>query len=90
MRRALSFAICLAAGALLACGSSLTGPGDGAPTDGGSSRDGTILVEASPYDRIWGIGLAASDPRALDARQWRGQNLLGRILTSLRDELLAV
>jgi hypothetical protein len=50
---------------------------------------GTTLVEASPYDRIWGIGLGANDPRAQDQKQWRGKNLLGIVLTELRDELLA-
>lgn len=48
---------------------------------------GTTLVEASPYDDIWGIKLSAEDPRAQDRRTWRGQNLLGEILTSLRDDL---
>lgn len=47
----------------------------------------TILVEASPYDRIWGVGLAADDPRILDPSKWRGTNLLGKILNALRDEL---
>lgn len=50
---------------------------------------GTVLVEASPYDKIWGIGLAASDPRAQDPSQWKGGNLLGKILTALRDDLAA-
>lgn len=45
----------------------------------------SIIVEASPYDKIWGIGLAASDPRALDKKKWLGQNLLGYTLTKLRD-----
>ncbi len=53
------------------------------------ATQGTTLVEASPYDKIWGIGLAASDPRAQDAKQWKGQNLLGKVLTQLRDELVA-
>ncbi|MGE0710142.1 MAG: NADAR family protein [Planctomycetota bacterium] len=47
------------------------------------------LVEASPYDRIWGIGLRADDPRALDPSTWRGQNLLGQALELVRAELRA-
>jgi ribA/ribD-fused uncharacterized protein len=49
---------------------------------------GTTLVEASPHDAIWGIALAADDPRALDRSQWRGLNLLGQALTQVREALL--
>ena len=43
-----------------------------------------VLVEASPVDRIWGIGLSADDPRAEDPEQWRGLNLLGFALMEVR------
>lgn len=46
-----------------------------------------VLVEASPMDRIWGIGLAADDPRAEDPASWRGLNLLGFALMEARAAL---
>ena len=51
---------------------------------------GDFLVEASPYDGIWGIRLAASSPEARDPAKWRGQNLLGFALMEVRDELRRV
>lgn len=46
-----------------------------------------ILAEANPKDYIWGIGMAADDPEALDPANWQGENLLGEILMAVRDEL---
>jgi ribA/ribD-fused uncharacterized protein len=48
-----------------------------------------VLVEASPVDPVWGIGLAATDPAAQDPRAWRGLNLLGFALMAARDALRA-
>jgi ribA/ribD-fused uncharacterized protein len=48
-----------------------------------------ILAEANPKDFIWGTGLAADDPAALDPANWEGQNLLGEILMAVRGELSA-
>ena len=46
-----------------------------------------ILVEASPVDAIWGIGLAADSPDAENPTRWQGPNLLGFALMEVRDEL---
>lgn len=46
-----------------------------------------MLAEASRYDLIWGIGMSPGDPNAADARNWRGQNLLGKALMTVRELL---
>lgn len=46
-----------------------------------------VLVEASPVDRVWGIGLAADDEAAMDPQRWRGPNLLGFALMEARRRL---
>ena len=51
------------------------------------STGDAVLVEASPRDRVWGVGLAFGDPRLSDPEQWRGLNLLGQALMAVRDEL---
>ena len=48
-----------------------------------------ILCEASPIDRIWGIGLKKHDPKAKDPKLWKGLNLLGDALMEVRKELSA-
>jgi ribA/ribD-fused uncharacterized protein len=49
-----------------------------------------VLVEASPVDPIWGVGLAANDPMAMNPRQWKGLNLLGFALMEVRAQLLSI
>lgn len=53
------------------------------------STGSRVLVEASPMDRVWGIGLAEDDPRAQDPARWRGLNLLGEALMEVRTRLSA-
>lgn len=47
------------------------------------------FVEASPYDRIWGCGLAEDDPRIEDESNWTGQNLLGQVLKNVQLRIAA-
>ncbi len=46
-----------------------------------------VLVEASPVDRIWGIGMAQDDPKIENPDAWRGLNLLGYALMEAREQL---
>jgi ribA/ribD-fused uncharacterized protein len=46
-----------------------------------------VLVEASPVDAIWGIGLSRDDERATQPELWPGLNLLGFALMEVRSQL---
>ncbi|MDE6314248.1 MAG: NADAR family protein [Lachnospiraceae bacterium] len=46
-----------------------------------------ILVEASPYDKIWGIGMTGDSPNVENPLTWKGTNLLGFALMEVRDIL---
>lgn len=54
------------------------------------STGNLILVEASPFDKIWGIGLRPDNPLAMDPSKWKGMNLLGKALMQVRDELMNI
>lgn len=46
------------------------------------------IVEASPEDKIWGIGLHETDPNILDKSKWQGTNWLGESIMRVREQLL--
>lgn len=45
------------------------------------------IVEASPHNTIWGIGLSYDSDLCLDENNWRGTNWLGEVLMSVRHDL---
>ncbi len=53
-----------------------------------STEDYALLVEASPFDPLWGIKMNASQARNTPKELWRGKNWLGIVLTQLRDDFL--
>jgi len=50
-------------------------------------KPGTVFVECPPWDTIWGIGVGIEDRRRLNEKNWRGMNLLGKVLKEVRIEM---
>lgn len=46
-----------------------------------------IIVEASPYDKVWGIGLGKNHVDVANVKKWRGKNLLGKCLMEVRKNI---
>lgn len=51
------------------------------------STGSALLAEASPYDRVWGVGMTADDPRFSNPAKWDGENLLGRACMRARADI---
>ena len=49
--------------------------------------DNAVIVEASPYDHIWGVKLALDNPEIQNPENWKGENLLGFAIMEVRDLL---
>ena len=54
------------------------------------SSGSKIHVECNQYDQYWGIGLARTDPQSQDPDQWKGENILGNILDTVRENLIDI
>ena len=48
-----------------------------------------LLVEASPFDKVWGFGLDATTASITPQAQWKGTNWLGEVLTQVSDDTIA-
>jgi hypothetical protein len=53
------------------------------------STGNKVIFEASPRDKFWGTGLSLSHPKVLDESSHTGQNLLGKLLMSLREQIIS-
>lgn len=51
------------------------------------ATENDILVEASPYDTVWGIGMGEEEPGIENPANWKGLNLLGWSITLVKKEL---
>ena len=49
----------------------------------------SLIAEAAPRDKIWGIGKGAKNPQCVDCRTWGEGNVLGFALMKARDTMLA-
>lgn len=54
------------------------------------STDGLKIVEAAPWDKIWGCGTDMNDPRTYSENMWQGENLLGKALMEARQRIIEV
>jgi len=48
------------------------------------------FVEASPFDKVWGIGMSENEPGVEDEANWKGENLLGLVLDKVKDNIVAL